>query len=79
MEGLKSMREAMIDLVEEEDIVNLMNDYLAANDQEFELHAISKEERAMREMAQWQGQQQKQVAGQTTRKGMRGQDGNSEQ
>ena len=48
-----------------------MNDYLSTNDAKAELHAISKEEMMQAEMAQWQGQQQKAVAGQSTRKGMR--------
>lgn len=74
MEGLKAMREAMDGLVEPEDIVERMNAYLEVNDQKAELHAISKEEMMMAEMAQWEGQQQKAVAGQSTRKGMRGKD-----
>jgi len=44
MDGLKSMREALMGLVEPEDIVNLMNEYLEANDQKRELHALPKEE-----------------------------------
>jgi len=44
MDGLKSLREALMGLVEPEDIVNLMNEYLEANDQKRELHALSKEE-----------------------------------
>ena len=44
MEGLKSMREAMEGLIEPEDIVELMNEYLENNDQDKELHALSKEE-----------------------------------
>jgi len=44
MEGLSSMREAMEGLIEPEDIVNLMNDYLESNDQKRELHALPKEE-----------------------------------
>jgi hypothetical protein len=44
MDGLKSMREAMDGLIEPEDIVTLMNQYLENNDQEMELHALSKEE-----------------------------------
>ena len=44
MEGLKAMREAMDGLIEPEDIVNLMNEYLESNDQKRELHALSKEE-----------------------------------
>ena len=44
MEGLLSMRTAMEGLIEPEDIVNLMNDYLESNDQKRELHALPKEE-----------------------------------
>ena len=44
MDGLKSMREAMDGLIEPEDIVNLMNEYLESNDQKRDLHALSKEE-----------------------------------
>jgi hypothetical protein len=44
MEGLKALREAMEGLIEPDDIVNLMNEYLESNDQKRELHAISKEE-----------------------------------
>ena len=77
MEGLKAMREAMDGLVEPEDIVERMNAYLETNDQKAELHAISKEEMMMAEMSQWEGQQQKAVAGQSTRKGMRDKDGSS--
>jgi hypothetical protein len=44
MEGLKAMREAMEGLIEPEDIVNLMNEYLESNDQKRELHALPKEE-----------------------------------
>ena len=44
MDGLTSMRTAMDGLIEPEDIVNLMNDYLESNDQKRELHALSKEE-----------------------------------
>jgi hypothetical protein len=44
MEGLKAMREAMDGLIEPEDIVNLMNEYLESNDQKRELHALPKEE-----------------------------------
>jgi len=44
MEGLKAMRDAMDGLIEPEDIVNLMNEYLESNDQKRELHALSKEE-----------------------------------
>jgi hypothetical protein len=44
MEGLKALREAMEGLIEPEDIVNLMNEYLESNDQKRELHALSKEE-----------------------------------
>ena len=44
MDGLKAMREAMDGLIEPEDIVNLMNEYLESNDQKRELHALSKEE-----------------------------------
>lgn len=44
MDGLKSLREAMEGLIEPDDIVNLMNEYLESNDQKRELHAISKEE-----------------------------------
>lgn len=44
MEGLKAMRDAMDGLIEPEDIVTLMNEYLESNDQKRELHALSKEE-----------------------------------
>ena len=44
MEGLKALREAMDGIIEPEDIVNLMNEYLESNDQKRELHALSKEE-----------------------------------
>lgn len=44
MEGLKELREAMDGLIEPEDIVNLMNEYLESNDQKRELHALPKEE-----------------------------------
>ena len=44
MEGLKALREAMDGIIEPEDIVNLMNEYLASNDQKRELHCLSKEE-----------------------------------
>ena len=44
MEGLLAMREAMEGLVEPEDIITLMNNFLASNDQEIELHALPKEE-----------------------------------
>ena len=44
MDGLKSLREALMGLVEPEDIVNLMNEYLESNDQKRELHALPKEE-----------------------------------
>ena len=44
MDGLASMREAMEGLIEPEDIVNLMNEYLESNDQKRELHALPKEE-----------------------------------
>ena len=44
MEGIKAMREAMEGLIEPEDIVNLMNEYLESNDQKRELHALPKEE-----------------------------------
>jgi hypothetical protein len=44
MEGLKALREAMEGLIEPEDIVNLMNEYLESNDQKRELHALPKEE-----------------------------------
>jgi len=44
MEGLLAMRQAMEGLVEPEDIITLMNNYLASNDQEIELHALPKEE-----------------------------------
>ena len=44
MDGLKSMREAMDGLIDPEDIVDLMNEYLENNDQDKELHALSKEE-----------------------------------
>ena len=68
MEGLKSMREAMDGIIEPEDIVNLMNEYLESNDQKRELHAIDKEEMMRMEMAQWEGSQSKMVAGQSKRK-----------
>jgi hypothetical protein len=44
MEGLKSMREAMDGIIEPEDIVFKMNEYLESNDQKAELHCLSKEE-----------------------------------
>lgn len=44
MDGLLAMRQAMEGLIEPEDIVNLMNEYLESNDQKRELHALSKEE-----------------------------------
>jgi len=44
MEGLLAMRQAMDGLIEPEDIVNLMNEYLESNDQKRDLHAMSKEE-----------------------------------
>lgn len=44
MEGIKAMRDAMDGLIEPEDIVNLMNEYLESNDQKRELHALPKEE-----------------------------------
>lgn len=44
MDGLKALREALMGLVEPEDIVNLMNEYLESNDQKRELHALPKEE-----------------------------------
>ena len=44
MEGLTAMRTAMDGLIEPEDIVNLMNEYLESNDQKRELHALPKEE-----------------------------------
>ena len=44
MEGLKALREAMDGIIEPEDIVNLMNEYLESNDQKRELHALPKEE-----------------------------------
>lgn len=44
MEGLKAMREALEGLIEPDDIVNLMNEYLESNDQKRELHALPKEE-----------------------------------
>jgi hypothetical protein len=44
MEGLKALREAMDGIIEPDDIVNLMNEYLESNDQKRELHALPKEE-----------------------------------
>ena len=44
MEGLKLMREAMDGIIEPEDIVFKMNEYLESNDQKAELHCLSKEE-----------------------------------
>jgi len=44
MEGLFALRQAMEGLIEPEDIVNLMNEYLESNDQKRELHALPKEE-----------------------------------
>lgn len=44
MEGLKLMREGMEGLIEPEDIVIKMNEYLESNDQKAELHALPKEE-----------------------------------
>lgn len=41
MEGLKAAREAMIDIVENEDIVDLFNEYLSKHGQDAELTAIS--------------------------------------
>ena len=46
MEGLKAMREAMEGLIMEEDIVNLMNEYLESNDQKRDLHALPEEDLA---------------------------------
>ncbi len=43
-EGLKNIVEALVPVVEPEDIVNVLNDYLASNDQHIELHALPKEE-----------------------------------
>ena len=44
MEGLKALRKAMEGIIEPDDIVNLMNEYLESNDQKRELHALPKEE-----------------------------------
>jgi hypothetical protein len=44
MEGLVALRDAMEGIIEPEDIVNLMNEYLESNDQKRELHALPKEE-----------------------------------
>ena len=44
MEGLTMMRTAMDGLIEPEDIVFKMNEYLESNDQKAELHALPKEE-----------------------------------
>jgi hypothetical protein len=55
MDGLKALREALMGLVEPEDIVNLMNEYLESNDQKRELHALSKEEMMNNEQDQETG------------------------
>lgn len=44
MEGLKAMREAMIDIVEPEDIVDQFNEYLEKNGHAVKLRALPKEE-----------------------------------
>jgi hypothetical protein len=44
MDGLKAAREAMIDVVENESIVGLFNEYLKQNNKDWELKAISNEE-----------------------------------
>lgn len=44
MEGLKLMREGMEGIIEPDDIVIKMNEYLESNDQKAELHALPKEE-----------------------------------
>lgn len=44
MEGLKAAREAMIEIVQNEDIVKLFNEYLKKHGQEQELTAISNED-----------------------------------
>jgi hypothetical protein len=43
-EGAKLIVEALQPIVEPEDIVNILNDYFASNDQHIELHALPKEE-----------------------------------
>ena len=60
MEGLKAMREAMDGLIEPEDIVTLMNEYLESNDQKRELHALPKEEIINKDESNQQGQDSEQ-------------------
>lgn len=60
MDGLKSMREAMDGLIEPEDIVELMNEYLENNDQDKELHALSKEEMMQQNESNQPGQNSEQ-------------------
>ena len=43
-EGAKSIVEALLPIVEPEDIVTILNEYFASNDQHVKLHALSKEE-----------------------------------
>lgn len=50
MEGLKAAREALIDIVENEDIVDLFNEYLQKHGQEQELTAISNEDMKSNQM-----------------------------
>ncbi|KKN56971.1 hypothetical protein LCGC14_0566930 [marine sediment metagenome] len=42
--GMKALVEALLPVVEPEDIVTILNDFLASNDKHIELHALSKEE-----------------------------------
>jgi len=57
MDGLKSMREAMMGLIEPQDIVDQMNVYLENNDQKIQLHALSREEILGNEEEENNGQQ----------------------
>lgn len=50
MEGLKAAREALIDIVENEDIVELFNEYLEKHGQQQKLKAISNEEMLSNQM-----------------------------
>lgn len=43
-EGMEKIVNALLPLVEPEDIVNILNELLASNDKHFELHALPKEE-----------------------------------
>jgi hypothetical protein len=71
-EGISKMVEALMPIVEIEDIVKLANEYIEKRGEDFQLTPLDREKMMMEEGQKWESKQQEMVAGQARRKEIKG-------